>query len=115
MKPKKYLGQHFLKNKFFLNLIAKSLEIKEKDTILEIGAGYGNLTQFLIKAKKVIAIEIDASLVKILEQKNYKNLKIILQDIRKIDLNSLIKKEKINKICGNLPYYLSGFLLRKIL
>ena len=52
MKAKKSLGQHFLKSRFHLRLIAKSLEIKKDDIILEIGAGAGNLTKFLKKAKK---------------------------------------------------------------
>jgi len=115
MKPKKHLGQHFLKNKFYLNLIAKSLEIKKEDVILELGAGGGNLTCYLQKAKKIIAIEIDKNLVEILKRKKIKNLKIISEDLRKLDLNLLIKKYQVTKICGNIPYYLSGFLLREIL
>ena len=115
MKIKKHLGQHFLKSKFHLNLIAKSLKIKKEDVILEIGAGEGNLTRFLKKAKKIIAIEIDKDLVNKLEKRKIKNLEIILEDVRKIDLNFLIEKYKITKICGNIPYYLSGFLFRKIL
>ena len=115
MKPKKSLGQHFLKSRFHLRLIAKNLEIKKDDVILEIGAGEGNLTKFLKKAKKIIAIEIDPKLIEKLKEKRIENLEIIEKDIREIDLEALIKKYQINKICGNIPYYLSGFLLRKIL
>jgi len=74
MKIKKYLGQHFLKSRFHLNLIAKSLKIKKEDVILEIGAGEGNLTRFLKKAKKIIAIEIDKDLINKLEKRKIKNL-----------------------------------------
>jgi len=115
MKTKKYLGQHFLKSKFYLTLIAKSLDIKKEDIILEIGAGNGNLTKFLGGAKKIIAVEIDKTLAEELKRIKMKNLEIILEDIRKINLDSLIEKYKITKICGNIPYYLSGFLFRKIL
>ncbi len=115
MKTKKYLGQHFLKSKFYLTLIAKSLDIKKEDIILEIGAGNGNLTKFLGGARKIIAVEVDKTLAEELKKIKMKNLEIILEDIRKINLDSLIEKYKITKICGNIPYYLSGFLFRKIL
>ena len=55
----KSLGQHFLKNKSALQLIAESLEIIAKDVVIEIGPGHGELTEFLTptSAKKIIAIE----------------------------------------------------------
>ena len=98
-KAKKFLGQVFLKDKKILSLIAKSLEIHPKETILEVGAGYGNLTEFILKEienkGKVVAIEKDKELIKILKEKfsQEKNLEIISGDIRKVDLEKLLQEK----------------------
>jgi 16S rRNA (adenine1518-N6/adenine1519-N6)-dimethyltransferase len=115
----RYLGQHFLKNKKYLKLIAKSLEIKSGDLILEIGPGHGELTLEILKLlppqAKLIAIEKDSRLFDILEKKfkNYKNLKIIKGDALKL-INKLLLNQKKFKIAGNIPYYITGKLLRII-
>ncbi len=120
-KAKKFLGQVFLKDKKILSLIAKSLEIHSKETILEVGAGYGNLTEFILKEiknkGKIIAIEKDKELIKVLREKfgEEKKLEIISGDIREIDLEKFLQEKKINKIVANLPYYLTGFFLRNLL
>ena len=82
IKPKKSLGQNFLVDDKLLELIANIGEINTEDTILEVGAGTGNLTEKLIykKPKKIIAVEKDENLCKILndkfgEKKKYKNIK----------------------------------------
>lgn len=109
---KKSLGQNFLINKSIIEKIISSGEIKDSDVILEIGAGLGTLTLELAKySKKVIAVEIDKRFEKILREntKNFDNVEIIIEDILKINLASLITPPY--KIFGNLPYYISGTFL----
>ncbi len=111
-----YLGQHFLKNKLELKKIVKALEIKPGDLIIEIGAGHGELTTQLIKINtklKIIAIEKDRKLVQFLKKKfqNKKNIKIISGDVLKV-LPALVRNFNSYKIVGNIPYYITGRLLR---
>lgn len=116
LTPKKSLGQHFLKNPKILNKITSALEISKNNVIIEIGPGTGNLTEFLIKkAKKVIAVEKDKSLVKYLKEKfnNFKNLEIKEGDVLKINPKNLNVKNNY-KIVGNIPYYITSRLLKTI-
>jgi 16S rRNA (adenine1518-N6/adenine1519-N6)-dimethyltransferase len=115
--PLKKRGQNFLINKRILEKILKVAEIKKDDTILEIGAGFGNLTEELAKkAKKVIAVEIDKKLVEFLKEKfkNKKNVEIIEGDILKISVQNLLK-ENDYKLVANLPYSITGAVLKKFL
>ena len=67
IRPNKRLGQNFLIDENILNKIVKTADISKTDTVIEIGAGLGNLTQVLAqKAKQVIAIEKDKRLIRIL-------------------------------------------------
>ena len=110
--PKKSLGQNFLIDKEILKLIVGLTPIEGK-SVLEIGPGTGNLTSLILKKKpkKFCVIEKDNNLAeKIL--KNYKNkIKVINEDILKIDEN-LLFNEKI-KVFGNLPYNISTEILSK--
>lgn len=114
------LGQHFLKNKKYLKIIAQSLEIKKNDLILEIGPGHGELTLEILKSAhqstEIIAIEKDKKLFGFLNKKfkSLKNLKIVLGDALKIINNLNFLKNKNFKITGNIPYYITGKLLRLI-
>jgi len=131
LKPKKHLGQVFLKNKTFLNKIIKAGDISEKDLVIEIGPGTGILTEALLQTgAKVIAIEKDPQLVQFLKNRFHdnSNLTIIEGDIRDL-LNSnfqfLISKQIpdskfqiINsnyKVVGNIPYYLTSHLIQLLL
>ena len=113
MKAKKSLGQHFLRNASILQKIVDSLEINENDTIVEIGSGHGELTQVILakKPKKIIAIEKDEELVVNLRQ-TFNNIQIISGDA----LELLPKTNLPNnwKLIGNIPYYITGRLLRII-
>ncbi|MDP3762909.1 MAG: 16S rRNA (adenine(1518)-N(6)/adenine(1519)-N(6))-dimethyltransferase RsmA [bacterium] len=111
---KKYLGQHFLKNKKILKEIAAAAELSKKDVVLEVGPGHGELTEFLAQvAGKVIAVEKDRELIPFLEEKfkNIKNVKIIQGDILKIR-NLGVKNYKI---VANIPYYITSHFLRTFL
>ena len=88
--------------------------------MIEIGPGIGVITQEAAnRAKKVIAVEIDKSLIPILEETlaEHDNIKIINEDILKLDLNKIIDEENAEsvKIIVNLPYYITTPIIMKIL
>ena len=103
----KSLGQNFLIDDDVVNKIVETANISEDDLIIEIGPGLGTLTsRMLEKAGKVIAIELDRKMVAILQERFalYKNFELINEDVLKVDLKSLIQKNKKNtKIVANLP------------
>lgn len=116
----KAFGQHFLKNPFVLKKIVRCIAPEKNDLIIEIGAGKGALTFSLAeKSGKLIAVEKDRNLIPFLRKKEYFNLEILEEDILKVDLGELIKREKDSlekvKLVGNLPYSISSPLLFKIL
>tara|TARA_B100000965_G_scaffold402156_1_gene427489 strand:+ start:342 stop:1133 length:792 start_codon:yes stop_codon:yes gene_type:complete len=113
IKPKKSLGQNFLIDKNVINLIVNSGKITEKDTLLEIGPGTGNLTRELVlkKPKKIIVIEKDKFLSKNLENSFGDSIEIINDDILKIQEEKLSNEKMI--FFGNLPYNISTKILTK--
>ncbi|MGQ9707291.1 MAG: 16S rRNA (adenine(1518)-N(6)/adenine(1519)-N(6))-dimethyltransferase RsmA [bacterium] len=114
LKPIKSLGQSFLTYEPFADVLIDALELKDDDTVLEIGPGKGILTRRLVKkCHTVIAVEIDIRLVRLLEKQmgQWSNLKIVHQDFRKFDINQF----KGLKIIGNLPYNISSDVLYKLL
>jgi 16S rRNA (adenine1518-N6/adenine1519-N6)-dimethyltransferase len=118
VKPKKSLSQHFLINHRAARRIVDNLNIREDDKVLEIGAGKGALTRYLLqKARKVIAVEIDKRLCAHLEQTlaDKKNLVLINEDILKIDLGRLADQEGHFKVIGNLPYQITSPLFSLLL
>ncbi len=115
IKSSKKLGQHFLIDKKAIQKIIKAGNIKQSETVLEIGPGPGILTTELTKlAKKVIAVEKDEKMCKMLKKEfeGIHNLKIIEEDILKLNLNIL---EKNYKVIANIPYYITSCLIRKLL
>jgi len=113
MKFVKKLGQNFLVNRVALKKIAAALEIKKGETVIEIGAGNGNLTLEILRlTNQVIAIEKDRELANELKLKTQNSkLKIIEGDAREI-LPAITKQLKNYRIVGNIPYYLTGQLFR---
>ncbi|MCX6754974.1 MAG: 16S rRNA (adenine(1518)-N(6)/adenine(1519)-N(6))-dimethyltransferase RsmA [Candidatus Nomurabacteria bacterium] len=122
-KAKKSLGQNFLKSVPALNAIVNAGEVKDTDTILEIGPGKGALTEKLLeKAGTVIAIEKDKDLLEFLKEKfktEIENEKLILinEDILEHPLptSPLAKGEGKYKIIANIPYNITGAILKKFL
>ena len=111
--PKKSLGQNFLNDQNVIDKIIETVEIKDK-SILEVGPGTGQLTKNILKKfpKKLIAIEKDKILSKLLNQKlNNDNVKIVNDDILKINENNL--DDDILTVFGNLPYNISTEILCK--
>ncbi|RKY82243.1 ribosomal RNA small subunit methyltransferase A [candidate division KSB1 bacterium] len=118
VKAKKYLGQNFLNSEDVLNKIVRSLEIKENDFFIEIGAGTGVLTRELVRAgAQVAAVETDESLVRILREDFSGNpdIEIVKADILKLDLTEYEERGEALRIAGNIPYYITSPILFKIL
>ena len=111
-RPKKSLGQNFLIDQNLINKICEIVEIKGKN-ILEIGPGTGNLTTTILSKnpKRYIAVEKDRELIKPLNEKFGKKIKIINQDI--LELNGKLLDNEILTVYGNLPYNISTEILCK--
>ena len=112
--PNKSLGQHWLFDSKSLGDISDAAELTRRDTVLEIGPGFGPLTaELTTRAKKVIAVELDEALAKQLPNRvPTKNLKVVHADILHFDLTSL---PKTYKVVANLPYYLTSKIVRLLL
>lgn len=118
MRPKRSLGQNFLSDEGAAERIAESLELKKDDTVLEIGAGKGALTEHLVEhANKVLAVEIDARLCRHLRKsfRGKENLSVINEDILKVDLKDLIKPGAKCKVVGNLPFQITSPVISLLL
>ncbi|GAI68313.1 unnamed protein product [marine sediment metagenome] len=122
-KCKKRLGQNFLVDQNTLKIIVNSLKLNKEDCILEIGTGIGTLTSALSPlVKQVVTIEKDRKLAPLLEESLSfsNNIEIVFEDIMNFDLLNFFEQRrtmggKIEKIVGNLPYYISISLIRQIL
>lgn len=124
IKANKALGQNFLISDQVINKIVDCSEITKKDLVIEIGPGLGTLTNELLKkAGKVICIELDKKMIKILNDRFYlyNNFELINDDVLKVKLNKIIKEEKEKnkfeqvKIVANLPYYITTPIIMKLL
>lgn len=120
----KKLGQNFLINEEVIQEIVSKAEVNEKDLIIEIGPGLGNLTEPLLeKAGKVICIELDENMLPILNKRFGENKKIQLihQDVLKVNLKEIIVSQKESnglenvKVVANLPYYITTPIIMKLL
>ena len=120
-RPKKQLGQNFLVNPEVLNIILEAGELTESDTVIEIGAGLGHLTDGLAaRAKQVIAVEVDELLYKALAAQFSTDSRVHLlnADILKLELNSLFESNNTPhhyKVIANLPYNITTPILWKLL
>ena len=117
----KSYGQNFIVNSGICPKIAEHAEVNENCGVIEIGTGIGVLTKELaLRAKKVVAIEIDTKLLPLLEETlaDFDNIKIINKDVLEVDLNALIKEEFGDMpvmVCANLPYYITSPIIMKLL
>ena len=117
----KSLGQNFLIDGNIVKNIVEKSGITKDDIVLEIGPGFGTLTEELaLNAKKVISIEKDHRLMEVLDYtlQNYDNVKIINEDFLKTDLEKIFieeaKGQKL-KVVANLPYYITTPILERII
>lgn len=117
----KSLGQNFLVDNNILNKIVEAAEITSEDVVFEIGTGIGTLTYELAqRAKKVVAIEIDKTLIPILEEtlSEFDNVEIVNQDVLKTDLEKLYQEYAEStpiKVVANLPYYITTPIIMRFL
>ena len=116
---KKGLGQNFLTSSDVIDKITKAADVC--DGVLEIGPGFGVLTQSLAEnSPKVVTVEIDERLNEVLEYtlSEYDNVKIVNSDVLKIDLKKLITDEFGDKkisVAANLPYYITTPIITKLI
>lgn len=121
LRPKRSLGQNFLADAGLCAKIAALAAVGEPGAVLEIGAGLGALTDPLLRAgNRVVAIETDGALVTALNKRFDESLTsgqlvVLKADAREIDLREQIAALPGPRVlAGNLPYHLSGLLLRRV-
>ena len=130
-KFKHSLGQNFIVDEFLLEDIADESGITKDDFVLEIGPGNGALTRCLCdRAKKVVAVEIDKSLIPLLKSnlKDYEHVSIINADFMELDFQTIINEfgcepgtrrgehcEPDIKVVANLPYYITSPIINILL
>lgn len=108
------LGQNFIFDEHLLAALVKQPPLESGDTVLEIGAGRGDLTLMLAKkVRQVITIEIDDRLEKVLQDRftNLDNIRLVMGDVMKIDLTALMEPCGAFHVVANLPYYLTTPIL----
>jgi 16S rRNA (adenine1518-N6/adenine1519-N6)-dimethyltransferase len=120
VRPLKRFGQSFLEDKNVIHKILKISEITGEDTVVEIGAGVGIMTELIAKrARNVIALEIDPRMIQILKERlaNYHNVDVIQTDVLEYDFLSATSGLTAQKltIIGNIPYNISSQILFRLL
>ncbi|OPJ55069.1 16S rRNA (adenine(1518)-N(6)/adenine(1519)-N(6))-dimethyltransferase RsmA [Alkalithermobacter paradoxus] len=120
-KFSKSLGQNFLINSNIIDKIVDGAQISPGDYVIEVGPGIGTLTREMASiAKKVVAVEIDKTLLPILDEtlKDSPNVEVVNEDILKCDIQKLVD-EKLEggpvKLVANLPYYITTPIVMKFL
>lgn len=111
------LGQHFLHDQATLAKIAAALPLDETSRVLEIGPGEGALTEHLLATgARIVAVELDRTLAQSLREKFGANdrFKLVESDILDVDFPELIGEEQ-TYVIGNLPYYITSPIIRRIL
>ena len=120
MSAKKKFGQNFLIDNGTLEGIVEAAGVTDSDCVLEIGPGIGTLTQYLgDSAKKVVAVEIDKTLIPVLADtlSEYDNITVINEDVLKVDIEEIVNKYNEGrpiKVVANLPYYITTPIIMKL-
>lgn len=116
--PKKHWGQNFLVNRSVVEKLMRAISISSRDTVLEVGPGLGVITNELAKrAEKVIAVEKDSRIIPFLKKTlgSFPHVEIIEGDVRNIDTTDYGVRSTHYKLVGNLPFYLTNYLIRTFL
>jgi len=116
LKAKKSLGQNFLFDDHILERIADAAEVSKGDQVLEVGPGLGSLTKQLAhRADHVVAVELDGRFLFLLraELAGFDNVKLVQGDI--LEQNPADLFQGAYKVAANVPYYITGAILRHIL
>lgn len=121
---KKSFGQNFLVDQIYIDKIIKALDPRSGETIVEIGAGRGALTEKLVSSgANVLAIELDRDLIPVLHErfKGCENFALIESDALSINFRELLKtysattSDRNTKLVANLPYYISTAILQHLI
>lgn len=116
LQAKKSLGQNFLFDEHVLERIVDAADITKGDQVLEVGPGLGSLTKHLaLRAGRVVAVELDSRFLPILqtEMAGYDNVELVHGDI--LDQNPASFFQGAYKVVANVPYYITGAILRHTL
>ncbi len=118
----KALGQNFLIDSTVCPRMAEAAVLSPEDGVLEIGPGIGVLTaQLGLRAKKVVAVELDKRLLPVLSETlgEFDNIEVVNGDVLKLDLASLLQEKfadcKRVSVCANLPYYITSPVIMRLL
>ena len=113
LKPKKSLGQNFLRDENILNKIVDSLDLRNGDVVVEIGPGQGALTKHLIvNPVKLIGIEVDERAIRLLQERFGDKLELLHRDVLEVNLADLaLQNGRTIRTVGNIPYYLTSEIL----
>lgn len=118
LSAKKSLGQHFLTNPRVVEKIVAAARLTKGDTVVEVGPGTGILTEGLLKTgARVLALEADARMIGVLTECcadaiSSGQLMLHHADVRDATLASFVPAGTLYSIVANIPYYLTGMLLR---
>ena len=131
MKPQKHgsfhqkhsLGQNFIEDEALLSQLAELSLVTAEDCVLEIGPGFGALTKPLAeRAKQVVSLEIDRTLIPILNVtlEKYANARVICDDVMRTNLSALVAEAfgadcPSLRVAANLPYYITTDVLTKLM
>jgi 16S rRNA (adenine1518-N6/adenine1519-N6)-dimethyltransferase len=116
LRPKKRLGQNFLRDTSVLPRIVKAMELGAGEQVVEIGSGTGVLTEALLEAgARVTAVELDDSLLAMLEERFRDDERIRLWHGSALSFDPCIECEGTYKLAGNIPYYITAPLVRHFL
>lgn len=118
---KKSFGQNFLVDNNYIEKIISALDVRETESIVEIGGGRGALTEKLLETgANVTVIELEREMIAVLTEKfaGFDNFKLIESDALKVDFADFTKTEvqgSKTKLVANLPYYISTAILQKLI
>ncbi len=119
LAPNRKMGQHFMVDPQLVSSIIEEAALSDDDFVVEIGPGLGSLTESLArKVRELLVIEKDQKLLSLLRQllKDQDNIKYCCQDALDFDYASLFQGDRKGlQLVGNLPYYISSAILRRVL
>lgn len=116
IEPKKSLGQNFLFDDGLLARIVAAAELSPEDEALEVGPGLGALTRVLARAaRRVVAVELDGRLLPVLESElsGLDNVELVHGDVLELDPADWFAAPYV--VVANVPYYITGAILRHLL
>jgi len=117
-RPRKALGQHFLRDSGVLADIAAAVRVPDGGVVLEIGAGTGQLTEALLDAGyEVVALEVEGRLIPHLRKRfrGREGLRIVQADAREVEVQKLLAPGTPFTVAGNLPYFAANPIIRHFL